>query len=342
MKGEFEQRLRQVIDEVQVQPEADHPVHRRDPHAGRRRRRRGHRRRGQPAQARAGARRLCARSARRPGPSTRSTSRRIPALTRRFQVVQVDEPDEAKAILMLRGVATVLEKHHRVQLLDEAIEAAVQLSHRYIPARQLARQGGQPARHRLRPGRDQPARDAARGRGLRSAGSRRWRPSWRSSAARKRSASAIGDRKTDAQAKLDAENARLAVLNARWQEEKVLVDQILELRATLREGGKAVDLPRRSCARERRTGGAAPGERPAVRRRACRDAASAAVPREQLLADAEDAAGAAGRAAGRGPADPAVGRRAGGGDRGRRLDRHPGRADGEERDRGGAAASPTR
>jgi type VI secretion system protein VasG len=38
---------------------------------------------------------------------------------------------------MLRGVATVLEKHHRVQLLDEAIESAVKLSHRYIPARQL-------------------------------------------------------------------------------------------------------------------------------------------------------------------------------------------------------------
>src|SRR4029078_4799188 len=60
-----------------------------------------------------------------------------PALTRRFQVVQVPEPDEVKAILMLRGVAAVLEKHHRVMLLDAAIEAAVKLSHRYIPARQL-------------------------------------------------------------------------------------------------------------------------------------------------------------------------------------------------------------
>ena len=38
---------------------------------------------------------------------------------------------------MLRGVASVLEKHHRVQVLDEALEAAVRLSHRYIPARQL-------------------------------------------------------------------------------------------------------------------------------------------------------------------------------------------------------------
>ena len=60
-----------------------------------------------------------------------------PALTRRFQVVQVDEPTEDKALLMMRGVASTLEKHHRVQLLDEALEAAVKLSHRYIPARQL-------------------------------------------------------------------------------------------------------------------------------------------------------------------------------------------------------------
>ena len=60
-----------------------------------------------------------------------------PALTRRFQVVQVPEPDEDKAICMLRGMANVLEQHHRVVLLDEAIQAAVRLSHRYIPARQL-------------------------------------------------------------------------------------------------------------------------------------------------------------------------------------------------------------
>jgi type VI secretion system protein VasG len=60
-----------------------------------------------------------------------------PALTRRFQVVQVHEPDETRALHMLRGLAGVLQRHHRVLLLDEAIEAAVKLSHRYIPARQL-------------------------------------------------------------------------------------------------------------------------------------------------------------------------------------------------------------
>lgn len=60
-----------------------------------------------------------------------------PALTRRFQVVQVLEPDEDKAIRMVRTVAPALQKHHGVLLLDAAIEAAVRLSHRYIPSRQL-------------------------------------------------------------------------------------------------------------------------------------------------------------------------------------------------------------
>ncbi|KGT95206.1 molecular chaperone [Erwinia typographi] len=60
-----------------------------------------------------------------------------PALTRRFQTVQVHEPDEEKALLMLRSTVSPLEKHHRVLLLDEAVAAAVKLSHRYIPARQL-------------------------------------------------------------------------------------------------------------------------------------------------------------------------------------------------------------
>ncbi len=60
-----------------------------------------------------------------------------PALTRRFQVVQILEPDEAKAIAMLRGVTAKLEAHHKLRIGDDAVQAAVSLSHRYIPARQL-------------------------------------------------------------------------------------------------------------------------------------------------------------------------------------------------------------
>jgi type VI secretion system protein VasG len=59
------------------------------------------------------------------------------ALTRRFQVIKVDEPDEAQAVAMLRGLMSTLESHHNVRILDEAMEAAVRLSHRYITGRQL-------------------------------------------------------------------------------------------------------------------------------------------------------------------------------------------------------------
>ncbi|MEM5343142.1 type VI secretion system ATPase TssH [Paraburkholderia azotifigens] len=60
-----------------------------------------------------------------------------PALTRRFQVLQVPEPEETKAIEMVRALAGTFASHHRVILRDEAIRAAVELSHRYIPSRQL-------------------------------------------------------------------------------------------------------------------------------------------------------------------------------------------------------------
>ncbi|WP_368623716.1 type VI secretion system ATPase TssH [Paraburkholderia sp. BR13444] len=60
-----------------------------------------------------------------------------PALTRRFQVLQIAEPEEPSAIDMVRGLARTLASHHGVVVLDEAIRAAVTLSHRYIPSRQL-------------------------------------------------------------------------------------------------------------------------------------------------------------------------------------------------------------
>jgi type VI secretion system protein VasG len=60
-----------------------------------------------------------------------------PALTRRFQLVKVEEPDEAAALDMLRGVAPQLEQHHGVPILDDAVHSAVQLSHRYLSERRL-------------------------------------------------------------------------------------------------------------------------------------------------------------------------------------------------------------
>ena len=136
MKGEFEQRLRQLIDEVQASPkpiilfiDEVHTLVGAGGAAGT----------GdaanllKPALARGTLRTIGATT----WAEYKKHIEKDPALTRRFQVVQIPEPDELKAVLMLRGVATVLEKHHRVQLLDEAIESAVKLSHRYIPARQL-------------------------------------------------------------------------------------------------------------------------------------------------------------------------------------------------------------
>src|SRR5207253_1688346 len=136
MKGEFEQRLRSVIDEVQSSPvpvilfiDEAHTLIGAGGAAGT----------GdaanllKPALARGTLRTVAATT----WGEYKKYIEKDPALTRRFQVVQVAEPGEDKALLMLRGVASTLEKHHRVQLLDEALDAAVKLSHRYIPARQL-------------------------------------------------------------------------------------------------------------------------------------------------------------------------------------------------------------
>ena len=59
------------------------------------------------------------------------------ALARRFQVVKVEEPTEAQCTVMLRGIVSSLEKHHNVRIFDEAVASAVRLSHRYLAGRQL-------------------------------------------------------------------------------------------------------------------------------------------------------------------------------------------------------------
>ncbi len=60
-----------------------------------------------------------------------------PALARRFQVVKVEEPIEDQCSVMLRGIVPSLEKHHQVRILDEGLTSAVKLSHRYLAGRQL-------------------------------------------------------------------------------------------------------------------------------------------------------------------------------------------------------------
>jgi type VI secretion system protein VasG len=59
------------------------------------------------------------------------------ALARRFQVVKIEEPSEAQCMIMMRGLVSALEKHHNVRILDEAVFAAVKLTNRYLAGRQL-------------------------------------------------------------------------------------------------------------------------------------------------------------------------------------------------------------
>jgi type VI secretion system protein VasG len=135
-KGEFENRLRQVIDEVQASEkpiilfiDEAHTLIGAGGAAGT----------GdaanllKPALARGTLRTIAATT----WGEYKKHIEKDPALTRRFQVVQVLEPTEEKAVLMMRAMASVMEKHHRVQVLDEALDASVKLSRRYIPDRQL-------------------------------------------------------------------------------------------------------------------------------------------------------------------------------------------------------------
>jgi type VI secretion system protein VasG len=136
VKGEFEKRLRAVIDEVESSPkpvilfiDEAHTLIGAGGSAGT----------GdaanllKPALARGQLRTIAATT----WAEYRQYFEKDPALTRRFQTVNVGEPDTASAVAMMRSVAPMMEDHHKVVVLDEAMEAAVKLSQRYVPARQL-------------------------------------------------------------------------------------------------------------------------------------------------------------------------------------------------------------
>jgi type VI secretion system protein VasG len=232
MKGEFENRLRQVIEEVQASPkpiilfiDEAHTLVGAGGAAGT----------GdaanllKPALARGNLRTIGATT----WAEYKKYIEKDPALTRRFQVVQIDEPSEEKAILMMRGSASTMEKHHRVQVLDEALEAAVKLSHRYIPARQL-------------PDKSVSLLDTAC---ARVAISQHAVPAEVDDTRKRIEAlqtelAIIGreklvgvdvtSRETEAAANLEREQEALVGLDAAWQKEKGLVDRILDLRSKLR------------------------------------------------------------------------------------------------------------
>ncbi|MEP3783693.1 type VI secretion system ATPase TssH [Ascidiaceihabitans sp.] len=136
MKGEFEERLKSVIDEVQSSPtpiilfiDEAHTLIGAGGSAGT----------GDAANLLKPA--LARGTLRTIGATTfaeyRTYFEKDPALTRRFQPVNVEEPDIDKCCYMMRGILGPMEKHHQVRISDEAIVAAVSLSARYIPSRQL-------------------------------------------------------------------------------------------------------------------------------------------------------------------------------------------------------------
>ena len=166
-----------------------------------------------------------------------------PALTRRFQVVKVEEPSEEAAVLMCRGIAGVLEKHHMVEILDAAIEASVALSHRYIPSRQLPDKAiGLLDTACARVAVSQHATPAA----VEDIERRLSALQIEQSIVEREEAIGIdpGDRKASLEAAIAEADADLAAARARWGAEKALVDEILDLRARLRRAGAPLDATR--------------------------------------------------------------------------------------------------
>ncbi|TCT02476.1 type VI secretion system ATPase TssH [Aquabacter spiritensis] len=231
MKGEFENRLRSVIDAVKASPvpiilfidEAHNLVG-----AG------GAAGQGdaanllKPALARGELRTIAATT----WAEYKKYFEKDAALTRRFQVVKVEEPSEPLAVAMLRGLVPVLEKFHKVRILDEAIGEAVRLSARYIPSRQLPDKGVSLLDTAC-------ARVAVSQTTIPGAIEDRERRVGRIDAelALLRREAAVGTANGGRRTALEDERAQLveerAALDARWQEEKELVDRLQAIRTAL-------------------------------------------------------------------------------------------------------------
>ncbi len=154
------------------------------------------------------------------------------ALARRFQVVKIEEPDEEKAVAMMRGIADKMEEHHNVRILDEAIVECVKLSNRYITGRQLPDKSVSVL--------DTACAKVAIGQGATPASvedaTRRIQnlTSEIDSLEREQATGAVHDeRLADRKAKREESEATLAKLNEQWEKEKVLVDQIRNVRLKL-------------------------------------------------------------------------------------------------------------
>ena len=163
-----------------------------------------------------------------------------PALARRFQLVQVEEPSEAVAVAMLRGVALKLEQHHAVTILEAAVADAVKLSHRYIPGRQLPDKAISvldTACARVALGQhDTPPQVEAARRAIAAMGEELTR-------LRQEAATGADHRARIASLDAGVAAAMLAceALTLRWHEERAAVEEILALRARIVAGDDGED-----------------------------------------------------------------------------------------------------
>jgi type VI secretion system protein VasG len=162
-----------------------------------------------------------------------------PALARRFQVVKVEEPTETQCMVMMRGIVGSLEKHHKVRILDEAVAAGVRLSNRYLAGRQLPDKAVSVldtacARLSLGQNATPPAiEDSVRQLDDLEVQERILQRETAVGADHSERLGEIGKQKSEVQ-------ARLSTLRGRWDKEKELVTQIRDIRTKL-EGDAPLD-----------------------------------------------------------------------------------------------------
>ncbi|MCB9897644.1 MAG: type VI secretion system ATPase TssH [Planctomycetes bacterium] len=208
------------------------------------------------------------------------------ALARRFQVVKVEEPSEAVAMNMLRGIGAVMEKHHRVKVLPSAIEAAVSLSSRYLPDRQLPDKAVSvldTAAARVAVGHDSvpPALEDC---------SRTVADLERERDLLVRETAVGGDhaaRLAEIETELAVCRARLEELGKRWEGEKALVGRILAARVTLQ---RAVEAASGAKAAGAKAGAAQASAKPGPSAGEPAEAPPTEAERAAALADLESAA----------------------------------------------------
>jgi len=242
MKGEFEQRLRSVIDEVQASPtpiilfiDEAHTLIGAGGAAGT----------GdaanllKPALARGTLKTIAATT----WSEYRQHIEKDPALTRRFQPIQIGEPEVSRCNDMMRGLLGPMEKHHKVMISDKAVVAAVKLSSRYIPSRQLPDKAVSlldtacarvAISQTATPAAVEDTRELIAAREKEMASLERERDI----------GTADEDRIKDVTADIAAAKSRLEALETEWKAELAKVEEIKSLRETIGRGGEEADAAR--------------------------------------------------------------------------------------------------